>query len=151
MSGTVSLEQFYYVHLVVCLIVQLGRYIPWYRDSSLSSRRNFARTSGGSTAGASLVSVSPVSFSGISADLPSAIWLSPSLEALTSEAASGVSARGVPDLMDSSSPMVNSPSNSLGSGPRTGVPVLRLGREDWLRPGGRRAELERSMLSWADF
>lgn len=49
--------------------------------------------------------------------------------------------------------MVNSASNSLGSGPLTGVPVLRLGRVRWDEEelGGRRAELEREMLSWADF
>jgi hypothetical protein len=58
-------------------------------------------------------------------------------------------------LEDSSSPMVKAASNSVGSGPRTGVPVLRRGRlarrdGDRLREG-RRAELERASDSWADF
>jgi hypothetical protein len=60
---------------------------------------------------------------------------------------------GVDDLLyrveASSSPIANSGSNSVGSGPRTGVPVFRRVREerwlgDRLRPGGRRAEFERA-------
>lgn len=82
--------------------------------------------------------------------------LSPSAGVFTSETESEVSGRGVPERLDSSSsPMVNSASNSLGSGPRTGVPLFRLGRGRW--PGelvleaGRRADLDRERLSWAVF
>lgn len=140
--------------------------IPWYRDSSLSSRRSLALTSIGNSAGAGLlVSISvagaavsfslSVVFSGASVE-DGAVWLSVSsvrspAELATSEAGSGVSKRGVPDRLDSSSPIANSASNSFGSGPRTGVPVLRRGRDRCpggrLLLAGRRAELEREILS----
>lgn len=112
--------------------------------------RSFTLTSGGSSEEDWFVSGAFVL--SLPADASSADGLlSP---AFSSEPAD--SKRGVADLLEpSSSPMANSGSNSLGSGPRTGVPVFRRGRVvrllgDALRVG-RRAELERASESWADF
>lgn len=136
--------------------------IPWYLDSSLSSLRSLALTSAGSSVG--FCSSGSASCAGGSFSVASVFVLpsdssarSPSPGVLTSEARSGVSTRGVAERLEaSSSPIVNSGSNSLGSGPRTGVlvPVLRLGRERWpgerlLEPG--RVDLERERFSWAAF
>lgn len=136
--------------------------IPWYRDSSLSSLRSLALTSAGNSAGfcsSGSASGAGVSFSAVSVVVLRSVSSarSPSPGVVTSEARSGVSTRGVPARLESSSPMANSASNSLGSGPRTGVlvPVLRLGRERWLGERllepGRRVDLEREMFSWAAF
>lgn len=137
--------------------------IPWYRDSSLSSLRNLALTSAGNSAG--LCSSGSASGVGFSFPAASVVVLSsvtsarsPSPGVVTSDARSGVSTRGVPDRLEpSSSPIANSASNSLGSGPRVGVlvPVFRRGRERWpgerLLEPGRREDLEREMFSCAAF